>query len=205
MRLKNSTDFTDTFLRRMVSWCCKEVGLPVRWLKRATFRKARKTYRDVAFSGLGGGHGIIVRIGPESAFPTHEFHRHLVRHVEFNDRIEALVGVTAHECYHCDQSRRRAFKGASHDEPAAMQAERSAVEAFRANRDALLAEWIAPVQERVRTVVSISERREAKALADLAKWERKLSLAKGKVRKYTARVRYYEKKAASKHVGENHE
>jgi hypothetical protein len=39
-----------------------------------------------------------------------------------------------------------------------------------------------------------SEADAAKAAADLARWERRLKMARTKVRKYRTRVRYYEKK-----------
>lgn len=38
MKLKNTTDYPDHLLRRLVSWCCRELGLPVRELRSATFR-----------------------------------------------------------------------------------------------------------------------------------------------------------------------
>lgn len=197
MKLKNSTDFSEAFLRRMVSWCCRAVGLPVRWLRRATFKKTRTTYRNIAFSGLGGGCSIIVRIGSDSAYPVREFIRHGVKHPSHADRVEGLVSTTAHECYHCRQSRDRAWRGRYNDEAAAIQAESVALESFRANRDALMADWSRPVRQKKQVpAISLSAKRAVKALVDLARWERKLAIAKGKVAKYRKRVHYYERSAA---------
>lgn len=41
MKLINTTDYPDYFLRRMVSWCCKEIGLPVRYVIEARFGVSR--------------------------------------------------------------------------------------------------------------------------------------------------------------------
>src|SRR4051812_38961938 len=101
MILKNSTDFPDAFLRRMTAWCCKQVQLPVRWLRRATFRNVKRGH---AFSGLGGGRGIIVRIGGADRYPVAAFPRHGTTHPALADRLEGLISTTAHECYHCRQS-----------------------------------------------------------------------------------------------------
>ena len=79
------------------------------------------------------------------------------------------------------------------------------MDAFDADRERLLAEWAAEPARSAATSTaptfkdtlraSIVERRAAKAQADLERWQRKLKLAQGKVRKYKARVRYYERKA----------
>ena len=194
MKLKNTTDFSDAFLRRMVAWACKQVPLPFRYIKRATFRR---TKNSAPYSGRGGGHGITVRIGPASAYPTREFVRHQVTNPGFADRLEALVAVTVHEIYNCRQSADKAWdNGRNFSEPAAVQAEKVALAEFRANRETLVRAWMEPVAESVRPVIPIAEKRQAKTLADLERWQRKLKLAKTKVRKLTIRARYYERKAA---------
>src|ERR1039457_6442142 len=59
VKVQNSTDCNDTFLRRMVAWCCREIGLPVRWVRQARFTNYSHTYRGRAWrSGR-----ILVRIG----------------------------------------------------------------------------------------------------------------------------------------------
>jgi hypothetical protein len=95
-----------------------------------------------------------------------------------------------------------------HNEGSAQMAERYAVKAFAANRDALLAKWRAGLVEtppalaaesapNFKTLLraSIRERRAAKAAAMLARWQRKLKLAKTKCRHYEKRCKYYARKA----------
>lgn len=222
MRLKNMTEWGDRFLRRMVSWCCREVGLPVGKLRTALFSNTKKrcwvqrhgsvpdpvtgerTYEDrpmvdqKAYAGWGGSGGISVRVGDECRFPTKQFEKFGSTHYEFADRIEALVGVTAHEVYHCWQTANRSLVGRSRiDEPRAMRAERLALEKFRVNREALLAGWGKSESVKVQAPKpSIEDKRAAKAVNDLVRWQRKLKLAQTKCKKLKIRVAYYERRAA---------
>lgn len=207
MRFKNSTDFPDHFLRRMVSWCCKQLDLPVRWVHRGTFRNSRRS-----ISGHAGRHEFTCCIGPDSAFPSREWRRGGVLVPAFASRIDALVELALHELQHCNQSYLRHkpltnfrlghvtidLPDVSRDiETDAQFAALHGYRAFMANREALLAEWNLPVERKTRQFVSVIERRAIKAANDLDRWNRKLKLAQTKIRKLKARVRYYERKQAA--------
>ncbi len=63
MKLINSTDFPDHFLRRMVAWCCKQIDCSPKILSGATFRnRSHGAYSGRAWGSAGR---IVVRIGQE--------------------------------------------------------------------------------------------------------------------------------------------
>lgn len=199
MKLNNSTSYPDYFLRRMVSWCCKELGLPVRWVNKATFKNARRSV-----SGLAGGRSFIVRIGHERWFPSREWRRGGITVPSFPSRTDALVEVTLHELQHLNQSYTRhttpGWKKIDLHDNAETDAQFAALHGYRkfvAERDALLATWSYPVPEKKSAPVSIVDQRAAKVEADLARWTRKLKLAQTKIRKLKMRQRYYTKKQAA--------
>jgi hypothetical protein len=117
------------------------------------------------------------------------------------DRTEALINVTAHELRHLraiidkEKTRRRDYYGSS-ERLTELDAQKVLTK-FRENRESLLAERSAgessdvPVKKSLADVVA---KRAAKAAADLARWERKLKLAKTKVSVYRRKVKYYERR-----------
>ena len=192
MKIKNSTKWSNEFLRRMTAWCCRELDIPVRLIKVAVFRNSRSMWGGLA---RGWKRQISVCVSPlESAFPAAcPTHR---EGEKFVDRIECLVAVTAHEAYHIaadrhpdhqQKTRRRDDYGSSERITCNMQFK--ALNAFRANREALLAEWNVPVKEAPK--VSPQEQRAKEAERQLAAWKKKGKLATTKIRKYRTRVTYY--------------
>ncbi len=198
MNLRNSTDWSPWFLRRMLSWCCRELEGRVREVRSATFRNSRAAYGGCARTWL---RAITVCVGTADRFPISgqtmsELNGH---RIELADRLEALVWVTAHELAHVFQAvekvktRRSGVAGGS--ESATNWHARPVVEAFRAQREALLAHWNEPPALALRAPKPpLPEQRRQKVEADLARWERKLKLAKTKVAKLKQRVAYYEKR-----------
>lgn len=194
MRIQNTTDYADSFLRRMASWICKEIELPVRQVKVVQVSRYSKGRRGTAYPWRGK---VRLMIGDASKFPKPGFNYRGAMTPDLADRMEGLVEIAAHELLHLliyhDSGRRRSGREAW----IVVQSCR-VLDLFRANREALLAEWsVAPVKELI-TILSVAEKREAKVLSDLERWTRKLKLAKTKVSKLTAKVRYYERKAALK-------
>lgn len=195
MKIRNSTDWPDYMLRRMTSWCCSQLPLPASKITIATFRNRRTS----AWSGHAcpWNGRIVVSVGPDGLFPrscfTHEPGEH------FADRMECLVAVTAHECFHvaaeCRESehyqRTRGYgSGRGSSESVTCREEMRILRLFRASRDALISEWtIAP--QRQEQSLPIQVKRMNKACDDLALWTRKLKLAQTKVRKLKTRVAYY--------------
>lgn len=231
MKLKNSTDFSDAFLRRMVSWCCRELELPVSYIREAQFRNRQSSYSGHAWPYERricvsvGTHRRIERQVDHAERPTHTTRFCEVREpgkpviyrefvpdpLPLEKRIDFLVRVTAHECAHLMLSRfgrsmpkdaqkphgrRKLVHGGS--EQQTEWHEKKLMALFEANRDALLAAWNEPVAERAKTTIPISEKRQAKVLSDLERWNRKLKLAQTKIRKLKKRAAYYERKAACK-------
>ena len=199
MKLINTTDFPNVMLRRMVSWCCRRLDLPARYIREAKFQN--RSYGP--WSGHCKGRAILVRVGPDRAYPSpSKTHRTGTTLGTILDRTEGLVMVTIHELAHSVQqrvrTRTRARGGWGGSEAATDALVFPILEAFRKDRDSLLAEWSRPagtVEPAVIPMISpVIESRAAKAQAMLDAWERKLKLAKTKVAKYRKRVRYYEKR-----------
>src|SRR3990167_7912559 len=102
MKLVNSTDFDNRFLRRMVTWCCRQVGYKVGRVRSVQFRNRTKR----AYSGRAhGDRCIVVSVGPAELFPTAPDSRPGIVGMILADRLEALVTVTAHELAHLCQYR----------------------------------------------------------------------------------------------------
>ena len=199
MKLCNSTDFPDYVLRRLTSWCCKQIELSVRSVKHAQFRNASK------YAYAGGAWGMrrfLTRIGPDSFFPANGSYAGV--EMIFHDRIEALVGVTAHELYHLKQEREGLRR--SRLERDADRAANQVLDVFRKQREDLLGEWMKAPKSRPKLKhKSVVERRAEAAFAKQALWQRKLKLAQTKLKKYKQKTRYYEQKLTrvAKHGPDN--
>lgn len=192
MKLQNSTDFSDLFLRRMLAWVCRSVELPARSIRRAQFTTTLAAFRGRAWSSMR----LLVRIGDARHYPVVD-HKYPGRvnapTYSLADRIEALVHVTAHECEHLLDfyEYRSTIREGSTEVRALVTLER-----FRAHREVLLAEWSEPGRERAPRP-SIVERRAVLAAERLEYWQTRLKIATGKVRKYRKTVAYYERRRAA--------
>ena len=198
MKIKNNTDWPDYFLRRLVTWCCKELGLPARYLKRADFgKRTRGPYNGCAWLG---SRRMRVVIGPPNEFPTKGRPypgrtSEVFRDPDYADQLEALIGVTAHEIqHHVAYSQRRVSR---YGERATTHAEHKIIECFRPQRDALVATW-SMEPKRLDPKKTRQEKNEAHARKMLERWERKLKLAKTKAGLYRSKVRYYDRVAANR-------
>lgn len=188
MLLINRTDFQDYFLRRMISWICQEIELPIRQIKKVTFKKTRRT-----FSGRAAGRSFIVRIGCKERYPTDSFIRHGCIHPALADQVEGLVSTTAHELYHLWQFR-QCNPNLKKLEPGAIFGETLVLKIFRDNRDELMTKWERqPECKAAKAPPPLTEKRAEKASVDLRKWMKKLKLAQTKVKKYKQKVAYYER------------
>jgi len=179
-------------LQRLVRWCCQRLDLPIRSVKLATFRNSRSTWGGAAYYWKGQ---ITVCIGDACHFPTATKRHASGLQESIADRLEALVMVTAHELAHILQRhcKRRGIGSGGGMEAATDWHALPILREFRAQREALIAEWVVPPATEQKQAVPAQEKRAKKAQDDLARWSRKLQLAKTKVRKLTLRVRYYEK------------
>lgn len=196
MRLRNSTDFADWFLRRLVSWSCRELGLPVREVAAVQFTNTRHAYRGRAWSSGR----ILVRIGDGRHFPKKGKYPGRVNAPEYElaDRLEALVHVTAHELAHLSQWHECGHRVRVRE--AAVDGLGLAVlRAFREQRRTLTARWEAePAGRSRKPKPTLRERNEARARDALKRWERKKKLAETKVKQYRRKVRYYERTAGGR-------
>ena len=198
MRLKNTTDYPDWFLRRMVSWVRKEIGVPAPIL-RETNCTLTKTSR---WRGRAWRNRILIRVCTERLskvyFPYHD-DRDGSNHI-LADRTEALIVVTAHEIEHVLQNhegRLAKLKRRRRLEPLTRLAASRVLAAFRERRAELEAAWYAPPALSAAESApskSIVERRAAHARKMLAQWERKQDTAKKRVASWRKKVKYYDGK-----------
>jgi hypothetical protein len=214
VKLTNTTDYPDRFLRRMVSWCCRQLDLPVKHVRAARFRNRS--------DGLTSGHAYpgarrfcislgrcYVWVGATTVTKT------------YPDRLKTgntddLVRVTAHELAHLmlarEGSRTRVSRryhsvSTGGSEPQTRRHENYVIEAFKGRRGELLAEWgreapqegpsATPEATPAPAVPDYVRRRAAKAASYLERWKRRLKVAQTKVRKYRKQVAYYEKKGVT--------
>jgi hypothetical protein len=203
VKLKNTTDYEDRFLRRMVAWCCRQLEMPVKYVRGARFGNARHFWGGLAYLDC---RRIGVRVGsPKNCDqPLKHYKFRDGFQVVTNNRLEVLLLTTAHELAHLDAYRRKNMtrgNGRGHGGSERYIEGRAAqvLEAFRAMRAELLSSWlVAPSTPAERPVLSVQQVRATKAISMLDKWQRKAKLAATKVRQYKKQVRYYEKALAAK-------
>jgi len=242
MKIKNTTDFPKHFLRRMTSWCCRQLKMPVKSIKQIGFlnreygtsghcysssgyivvsieRRFEYKMRDInereklllekryepgyadgrVYVGTAGSGRFILReLGPVACVEQQA--------AQECGRVNDLVRVTAHECAHRMQnlegsgtrhSRRYGYRTRGGSEKRTRHHERAVLAAFRADRDNLIEAWM---QEPKQRTPKPKQTTLDKNTLKLKQWERKLSLAKTKVRVYRTRVRSSQR-AATKGTG----
>lgn len=212
MQLRNTTDWDSKFLRRMVSWVCRQVGYPVKRLKAAEFgKRSSGAYNGRAFLWR---RSIRVVIGPARCYPVKPHLYPGTKNAAFmspemRDQIEGLVGVTAHEIEHLFSDAFRKHRKVNVNSERFTQAEeRRVVELFRANRVELMAKWETPAKtaepkpEPTAALSALQQKRADRAQALLDEWKRKEIAVKKKVQQYKRKVAYYSKAAAAKRSGE---
>lgn len=242
MKLKNTTSVPDYFLRRMTSWCCKQLGVPVRKIRKITFRNKSGGYSGHCYPASGI---IVVSTTPERVPKMSELTQaERVKHQEFSKRvgrpelsdpvrlhtskqsgvvcersnsgdlmqkytrtlrhrIDDLVAVTAHEVAHRMQylensntrrSRKYNTVTSGGSERRTVAHERIVKSKFMEQADQLIEQWSVPPQRTSAAArPSRKEKNEQRARAALKRWEKKLKLARTKVRKYKAAVARYER------------
>lgn len=195
MKLENTTDFPNYFLRRMISWICGELEMPVRYLWRASF-KNKTCHATRATSGYAYRKSIKVGIGTLQVFNCDGDYPEEGR----RSRLGNLVRVTAHELAHVDNGRRgdktrRGGRWGGSERYTQLRA-RDAKETFLKQWQELEAQWIA--EPKLRACASpkkpIVEKRADRAAELLKQWEKKLKTAKTKVAKYKAKIKYYDRR-----------
>lgn len=198
MKIKNTTEWPDYFLRRLTSWCCKQTGCKVRDIKIAEFRnRSYGACSGRAHLRIGR---VFIAIGPADNFPVKPS-RYPGRTSDaflsppMKDRLDALVAVTAHEVTHIREWNTHCRRG----ERRTRLEERKAVAAFNEQRDKLIGQWMSPPPERkTKPTLTRQEKNEQRSRELLKNWERKLKMAENKVKKYRQKCRYYDRVAATR-------
>lgn len=204
MELKNTSCLPDHFVRAMIRWCCKQVGFPYKDISQVAFY-TRNT-QQLGSACLGSRHIRInvpiwklVGKGEASRFVPMPFGEIMELFRSGNPTIQCklyeIVETMAHEIAHLYVYRN--FGTASEQEADAQGV--LIRDDFSEDADALLAAWSKePARRESKPKPTAAERREQGNRELLSKWERKLKAAQNKVKKYRAKVRYYDRKRAAK-------
>lgn len=215
MNIKNTTEYPDYFLSRMLTWVCRELELPRAKLTEASFcnrndglTSGRAWYPDCR---IHVSLGVVRWFKDPPQDPEiqvrevrDDWGKHSVpiwpSHLRTR-QVDDLVRVTAHECFHVyayvnDIRTRRIAKhhrpGSS--EPQTRWHERQVLRAFQAQREELLARWMRKPSRRAQAPKPPAEELERERVADhLKRWERKLKLAQTKVRRYRRELKRAER------------
>lgn len=201
MELRNDSFLPDYFIRRMVRWCCKQVGYPYRLINEMSFTKRKTKYRRG--SAWFRSRRIFIHVESIMRNPIGESvssFDDLIRHEdEFTlSRLFQLVETTAHEVAHLYVY----WDGGGVAEAEVRAQGKIIADDFRNDRQALIESWAeAPkvsVSLETKSKPTAADKREARNRALLKKWESKQKAAQNKVKKYRTKVRYYDRKRAAK-------
>lgn len=186
MKLINKTEFDSVYLRKVISWVRDQVGLPADWIKQITVKPSRRRRWSWRWDGSkqttimvkrgSNGDGLAWAMG-----------------YVFGYMAQIQAGVP----YARGPVRAKAtqiaadFSGGANLklQAAAMPQDTVDLLCAKAGVEGFDDVVIKPKKQQATPV----QRRAKKAAADLARWERKLKLAKGKVAKLQKRVAYYTK------------
>jgi len=213
MKIKNNTDFPDSFLKKMISWICKNPHMcwSVRKIRGGVEVRNRSTGHKATGHAWPARERIVVSIGVSEMFretvkdekgftvwalPEKGRRRAPLRQGPSDQmaRVRALIDVMAHEIAHLTQWEKRSARGQYSETEANWKADR-VLEAFAEDETGLTALWMElPRRDKEpKAKPSIREQRYERAKKNLANWERKARLAKTKLAKYRKQVQYYEK------------
>jgi hypothetical protein len=213
LELKNNTDFPDWFIRRMISWICKND-----WIEWSTkkirggveVRNRHTNYRRHSGHAYPSRERMVLSIGTLETYRPYIFEenengrRVPVRNEDGTfklgepdpvRRIRAFVRLTAHELAHLAQYDRPKER-AQYSEREAERLARLVLGEFEEREAELTEAWMKPpayADRPKKPKPTLKERNAAKARAKLKEWQRKEKLAKTKRKKYEKAVRRYEK------------
>lgn len=143
---------------------------------------------------------IFVRIGGDNRFPTRaKTHRGGFTIGRIEDRLEALIKVTAHEVAHCEQAQRNVTSRQSYNNQgstAGSEADTdrlagSVLTAFREKRDELVAKWSTVPTRTPAAKKSPVQVRAEKAFTKEIEWKKKLAGAERLLKKWRNKAAYY--------------
>jgi hypothetical protein len=204
MKLINKTDYSADYLRQIVKWVSREIGFkayPAHTLLFANSRKRLWSYR------WSDSHHATVLISGESRFPRSESRRWPA----LPDRDTAIMHATACIIGFFAQAQ----EGVKFQNGPVFAKARELVTKFQGVRAALGAaalkqddvnliyakvgldgfEIVDEPTVPAKVALTPAQKRARKVEADLVRWQRKLKLAEGKIKKLKKRVAYYARAA----------
>ena len=186
MKLINTTPHSNRFLRRLISWACRELDLPVRYVKQAKFRNRRVSYS-------GHARPYLRRICVSTKTTDFDSLAYVTIH-ELAHLRNAREGCSRPDLWKSESGRERSLANGGSEQMTEWFT-RPILAKFKANRKALLADWSAEPVAALRAVKpSVVQVRAKRATDNLKCWQTKARLAATKVRKYKRQVAYYVKR-----------
>jgi hypothetical protein len=101
MLIKSTIGWKKSWLRKVVSFCCRELGYNASNITRAIFSQAHSG--EYAGRAYCGWHQIKVKINPINTYPVIDRYPRSLPPLELNDPVEVLVLITAHESAHLER------------------------------------------------------------------------------------------------------
>lgn len=138
---QNTTDIPNHFVKKMMSWVCRQVEISPKEVRYMNLKNTK-----FSFSGTAWRSGcVVLRVGPESRYPTRPYYHNGVPHW-FENRIQGLVFVAAHEAVHLwqFQRERKAWHRPKRDADRERQPDSIAVRVlleFMKQEEELVTEW----------------------------------------------------------------
>ncbi len=189
MKLINKTNYDIAYLRKLIEWMRKEVGLNPGWITQLVFKPSRS--RSWSYSiEHGAKHATIMWKGSKEESHVLAMARVFGFMAQKQDSGRYNRGSVEH------QSARIVEKFMAENVGMKLQARTMSQDTVdllcaKAGVEGFDEALIQPPPTKPR--MSPVQKRARKAAQDLARWERKLKLARGKVAKLQKRVAYYAK------------
>lgn len=181
--------YSEKALRRMMSWVAKQLGYPLKELRRVDF-----CYTSQYWSGrwYQTQRRMSVRLGKHEHTKPRERTRFGIT-TTVADAWETLILVTAHELAHAEDYR----SGKTNERSAEAQSAR-VLRTFQEQRAELVPAWLeAPrAAKPAKEKPTLRERRAQQACRNLERWERRAKAAANRVKAWRKKVSYYERVAA---------
>jgi hypothetical protein len=191
MKLINKTDYDTAYLRKLIEWVRSETGLNPGWIQHLAFKYSRA--RAWSFSLDSSKTAVVMwKQGGAEVNPVTALAYVIGYMTQKQDSGHYSRGPNAHQAkrivekFVAENVHVRLLSKTMAQDDVDMLCAKAGVEGFDE----------AIIQPTTKAKLSPVQQRAKKAAQDLARWERKLKLAKGKVAKLQKRVAYYAKSSA---------
>jgi hypothetical protein len=204
MKLINKTDYSAGYLRQIVKWVSREIGFKPYRAHTITFANSRRRSWSYRWSD---SHNAAVLIAGEQRFPrpqTSQWPAMPDRDTALMHATACVIGFFAQAQESVKYQRGPVYAKASELVAKFQDAQAALGAAAMAQEDVNMIyakvglegfEIVDAPPQPIKPVVTPAQKRARKVEADLLRWQRKLKLAEGKIKKLKRRAAYYARTA----------